>query len=84
MTTLLLTLYTLCALALGLYTAGQAILLWRYWRTRKRQTPTPAHGEWPALTVQLPLYNEANVADRLDRRCGGHGLPARQADDSSA
>ncbi|MYD10716.1 MAG: glycosyltransferase [Chloroflexi bacterium] len=65
MTTLLLTLYSLCALALGLYTAGQAILLWRYWRARRGLAPTPALGECPPVTVQLPLYNEANVAGRL-------------------
>lgn len=65
MTTLLLTLYTFCAIALGLYTAGQALLLWRYYRASHAQTPTPAPNEWPALTVQLPLYNEANVAGRL-------------------
>ena len=65
MTTLLLTLYTLCAIALGLYTAGQAILLWRYWRTRQEERPTPSLSQWPAVTVQLPLYNEAYVAGRL-------------------
>ncbi len=65
MTTLLLPLYSVCAIALGLYTAGQAILLWRYWRSRREQAPTPAISRWPALTVQLPLYNEAHVAARL-------------------
>ena len=65
MTTLLLTLYTLCAISLGLYTAGQAILLWRYWRTRQEERPSPALSQWPGVTVQLPLYNEAYVAGRL-------------------
>ncbi len=65
MTTFLLTLYALCAISLGLYTAGQAILLWRYWRTRQEKRQTPALSQWPPVTVQLPLYNEANVAGRL-------------------
>ncbi len=65
MTTFLLTLYALCAISLGLYTAGQAILLWRYWRTRQEERQTPALSQWPSLTVQLPLYNEAYVAGRL-------------------
>ena len=65
MTTLLLTLYTLCAISLGIYTAGQAILLWRYWRTRGDQRATPPLRETPSVTVQLPLYNEACVAGRL-------------------
>lgn len=65
MLTHLQTIYALCALALGLYTAGQALLLWRYWRTRRRKTATPPLHELPHVTVQLPLYNEAAVATRL-------------------
>ena len=65
MLSLLQTLYGLCALALGLYTAGQAILLWRYWRTRNAHRSTPPLDDAPRVTVQLPLYNEAEVAARL-------------------
>ena len=65
MLTLLQALYAFCALMLGLYTAGQALLLWRYWRTRGDKTATPPLDESPHVTVQLPLYNEANVAGRL-------------------
>lgn len=65
MMTLLLLLYALCALGLGLYTAGQSVLLWQYWRTRRLKTGAPAADETPRVTVQLPLYNEANVAGRL-------------------
>lgn len=64
-TTLLFLLYALCALCLGLYTAGQALLLWRYWRTRAPAPATPRLDACPRVTVQLPLYNEANVASRL-------------------
>ena len=65
MSTLLQITYALCALALGLYTAGQATLLWRYWRTRGASTAAPPLAELPPVTVQLPLYNEARVAGRL-------------------
>ncbi len=65
MFSLLQTLYALCALLLGLYTAGQALLLWRYWRTRRAASPTPPLAETPHVTVQLPLFNEAAVAGRL-------------------
>ena len=65
MMTLLLTLYALCALLLGLYTAGQAVLLWRYWRTRHAAPAAPPLAVLPTVTVQLPLFNEAHVAVRL-------------------
>ena len=65
MLTLLQVIYALCALSLGLYTAGQAVLLWRYWRTRHLSSATPPLHEPPHVTVQLPLFNEANVAGRL-------------------
>ena len=65
MLTLLQTIYALCALSLGLYTSGQALLLWRYWRTRRAKTATPPLEDLPHVTVQLPLYNEANVACQL-------------------
>ena len=65
MIALLTLLYALCATALGLYTLGQAILLFRYWRTRDMKPTVPAMAEPPAVTVQLPLYNERFVAGRL-------------------
>ncbi len=65
MLTLLQTIYALCALSLGLYTAGQALLLWRYWRTRHTESAAPPLADFPYVTVQLPLYNEAAVASRL-------------------
>lgn len=65
MLTLLQTIYALCALSLGLYTAGQALLLWRFWRTRRATTAAPPLDELPQVTIQLPLYNELDVAGRL-------------------
>lgn len=65
MLTLLQVVYALCALSLGLYTAGQAVLLWRYWRTRHASIATPPLLERPHVAVQLPIFNEAKVAGRL-------------------
>lgn len=57
--------YAICALSLAVYTSGQALLLYRYWRTRNISIPTPPLDEYPTVTVQLPLYNEQYVASRL-------------------
>ena len=65
MLTLMQIMYALCAIALGLYTAGQALLLWRFWRTRRAKIAAPPPADLPHVTVQLPLYNEVRVAGRL-------------------
>jgi len=75
MIALLQLLYGICALALGLYTAGQSLLLWRYWRSRKQPAARPALTETPTVTVQLPLYNEAAVAERLLDAVAGMQYP---------
>lgn len=58
--------YGLCALLLSAFSLGQGLLLWRYWRTL-HQTPPPAPPPqvWPSVTVQLPIYNEQSVVERL-------------------
>jgi cellulose synthase/poly-beta-1,6-N-acetylglucosamine synthase-like glycosyltransferase len=61
-------LYLLAALGLGSYGLVGLVTLWLYWRHRRDQTPHPApvpEGSWPAVTVQLPVYNEPLVAERL-------------------
>ena len=65
MMTLLTACYVLCALLLAFYTGGQAVLLFRYWRTRRAKVKTPPLEDLPDVTVQLPLYNERDVAARL-------------------
>ncbi len=60
-------LYVLAALLLALYTLGQLLLLLRYWRGRHHPQPLPPV-PWdalPALTLQLPIYNEQQVVRRL-------------------
>jgi glycosyltransferase involved in cell wall biosynthesis len=44
-----------------------AVLLRLPWPKRWRQSPPPtlAEGEWPTVLVQLPLYNERYVVERI-------------------
>lgn len=40
--------------------------MWTLWRTRKFSLPeAPEPKEWPVVTVQLPIFNEMYVAERL-------------------
>ena len=59
--------YFLAAGLLFLYSLGQLHLTWLYLRQRNKrtQTPPPPPAEWPAVTVQLPVYNEKYVIERL-------------------
>ncbi len=41
-------------------------LTWRAWREGRQVQPTPPPlAEWPHVTVQLPIYNEMYVAQRI-------------------
>ena len=47
---------------------GQLHLAWYYTRSKKKFKPTNIEineNEWPKVTVQLPVYNEVYVIDRL-------------------
>jgi cellulose synthase/poly-beta-1,6-N-acetylglucosamine synthase-like glycosyltransferase len=62
------TLYVLLALAIGLYGVAGMVTLWLYHRHRRDPTPSPAElqlGTEPPVTVQLPVYNEPLVIERL-------------------
>ncbi len=62
----LLTSYYLILGVLALFGAHRLVLLVIYYRTRHLapvRPPDPA--DWPRVTVQLPLYNELYVAERL-------------------
>jgi cellulose synthase/poly-beta-1,6-N-acetylglucosamine synthase-like glycosyltransferase len=63
--TLIAILYLLCALALTAYAASQLLLLLIYWRHRRDEYPTPQIDHWPSVLIQLPIYNERHVVERL-------------------
>ena len=47
--------------------------LWGWWRS---QAPaTPGCKEWPLVTVQLPLYNERDVVERILEACSRLDYP---------
>lgn len=64
---ILLALYGLFALLLAIYTGGQGVLLWQYWRHRADAPQLPAYDDddLPSVTIQLPVYNERYVVVRL-------------------
>ena len=63
---ILLTIYYLVLGVLAFYGLHRLALVMVYLRTRRRVPPRPADPlEWPVVTVQLPLYNEMYVAQRL-------------------
>jgi len=62
--------YLLAQMLLVVYSSHRFVILWRWWRAHRRKVapgPTLApHGStWPVVTVQLPVYNERFVVERL-------------------
>jgi cellulose synthase/poly-beta-1,6-N-acetylglucosamine synthase-like glycosyltransferase len=84
---LLLATYYLALSALALYGAHRLLLAAVFWRTRRPTPPPSPPGEWPLITVQLPLYNEMYVVERLLEAVKGldyprHRLEVQVLDDS--
>ena len=69
--TLLLTPYFLVMIVLSLYGLHRYKLVWQYYRHKKNAThePPARFDELPRITVQLPIYNEQFVVDRLIESC---------------
>jgi cellulose synthase/poly-beta-1,6-N-acetylglucosamine synthase-like glycosyltransferase len=72
MAVLILLLYGLCLLFISCYSLVQLHLTYLYLRAKGQaekagQAPdkTPYQKDWPAVTVQLPVYNEVHVVERL-------------------
>ena len=62
----LLALYYLVLAVLAFFGVHRFVLAMLYLRTRRCRPERPADPvEWPVVTVQLPLYNEMYVAERL-------------------
>jgi cellulose synthase/poly-beta-1,6-N-acetylglucosamine synthase-like glycosyltransferase len=62
---LLLTIYLLAAFGLAIHGFNYFVMAILYWRKRKDVTVPPAPGETPTVTVQLPIYDELYVVERL-------------------
>lgn len=61
-------LYTLCLACILAYSLMQAQLIWSYRKFHKEHNPgkeVPEIKEYPFVTVQLPIYNELYVVERL-------------------
>lgn len=59
--------YLLCLLFIFLFSLGQLHLSWHYLRRLKEKKAVIPMDleEWPAVTIQLPIYNELYVVERL-------------------
>jgi cellulose synthase/poly-beta-1,6-N-acetylglucosamine synthase-like glycosyltransferase len=60
------------------YGAHRLLLVWHYWRNRTRdQEPVSRYAaeDLPLVTVQLPMFNEQNVALRLLEACANIEYP---------
>lgn len=65
---ILLTIYGICLLILWVYSLGSFFLAIGFWKQQKvfSQTLPPLEGEkLPFVTIQLPIYNEKYVIERL-------------------
>lgn len=71
----LILLYLLCALLLAGYAASTVVLLLVYWRHRRDALPLPSVEHWPTVAVQLPVYNERHVVERLLDTIAGLDYP---------
>src|SRR5271157_4940501 len=61
-------LYLLCMIAMSLYglnAMATAILFISTKRHPKKEQPTPEPKEWPKVTIQLPVFNEKYMLERL-------------------
>ena len=60
--------YDLLLCIIALYSLHRLLIIWRFYRHR-HLSPQPQHyysdADLPKITVQLPIYNEINVVERL-------------------
>ena len=62
--------YVFCALGLALYGFQALWLSWHYVRRKpSRSVGSPPPNQWPFVSVQIPIYNERHVAERIIRAC---------------
>ena len=58
-------LYTAISIWLAIYGLNAFVLIWFYFRHRQPPPACPALDELPTVTVQIPLYNERYVVERV-------------------
>lgn len=66
--------YGLCAIGLAVYSLHSAWLVWQSRRCAAPLTPAPPPA-WPRVTIQLPVYNERHVVERLIDACAQQAYP---------
>lgn len=70
--------YLICLLLIVIYSIGQLHLVITFYKHRKHYTPEPPlQGDkgLPFVTIQLPIYNELYVVDRLLEATAGQDYP---------
>ena len=85
---ILLVIYVLCVMALFAYGVNCYYMVWRFWKTYRKESgrireqidaaqPMFDNADaLPPVTTQIPLYNEANVAERVIRAVAAIDYPA--------
>jgi cellulose synthase/poly-beta-1,6-N-acetylglucosamine synthase-like glycosyltransferase len=70
-------LYAVGAVGLAIYGAHALWLTWKLLRHRRPspQPISPSSANWPRVTVQLPIYNERHVIERLIDACANLDYP---------
>jgi cellulose synthase/poly-beta-1,6-N-acetylglucosamine synthase-like glycosyltransferase len=70
-------LYTISTVGLAVVGFNALVLVVTYLRHRRKETPRPtvAEDEWPTVVVQLPVYNERHVVERLVRAASALNYP---------
>jgi cellulose synthase/poly-beta-1,6-N-acetylglucosamine synthase-like glycosyltransferase len=70
-------LYTISTVGLAVVGFNALVLAVTYLRHRRTETPRPvvAEDEWPTVAVQLPVYNERHVVERLVRAASALNYP---------
>jgi cellulose synthase/poly-beta-1,6-N-acetylglucosamine synthase-like glycosyltransferase len=58
-------LYSFAAAGLALYGFNTLLTLWLYWRKRHDRIDLPLQKVTPRVTIQLPIFNELYVVERL-------------------
>ena len=75
--TVLMTVYTFSLIMVSLYGLHRYVIVWLYYRHRNKALKPAGHfDELPAVTVQLPMYNERLVARRIIEKACEIDYPA--------